>query len=100
MTNVTLEIIRLQKFNDARDEEEMSVTFGTFIGEHMFVLLDEDAAWTINTIQPCNNNTECVIKSGIETVQIKPLSLTWIVNTASDVFRINNGDYKIEFRRN
>ncbi|EWY36001.1 hypothetical protein N825_22395 [Skermanella stibiiresistens SB22] len=34
-----------------------------------------------------------------DVVRITPMSLTWISNTASDLFSIAGGDYKITFSR-
>lgn len=101
-TSVKLEVIYLQVLDDEDQEEStLNLTFVSYSGTHTFTLGDDSAQWNVNTTQQCDTTTVCTITApgSTETVQIAPLSLTWISNTASDLFSIAGGDYKITFSR-
>lgn len=101
MTDVTLNKIYLQYAKKGRTGTTLMVQFANYKGRHDFILGDDSATWSIETTQPnCTGNTICKITTTTaeEAVLIKPLSeLTWIANTASDLFTIDGDDYKITF---
>jgi hypothetical protein len=102
MTQVTVNVVYLQEYDDEDQvESTLTLSFVTYAGEHTFVLGDDDAQWNVNTTQACANDTVCTIGAAgtTDVVQITPMGLTWISNTASDLFSIAGGDYKITFSR-